>query len=229
MSQKNILVVEDEEDILSLIEYHLSNEGYTVSCAESGETGLELATQTIPDLMILDLMLPGLDGLTVLRHLKNDQKTSEIPVIILTAKGEDRDIVQGLELGADDYLTKPFNMNVLQARIKAVMRRSQTKPNDDEIVAIHNITVDSKRHIASVDNRPLDLTLTEFKILNCLARRPGWVFTRYQIVESTQGDEADVTDRSVDVHIVSLRKKLGQSGRLLETVRGVGYRMKEKE
>lgn len=228
MARERILVVDDEEDILKLLDYNLTREGYKVSCVETGEAALIEAKKNLPDLILLDLMLPGVDGLDVCRILRADPATGRIPIVMLTAKGEETDIVTGLQLGADDYITKPFNPMVLLARVKAVLRRAGAPPVDgSDVVSAHGIVIDPRRHIVKVDGQPVSLTLTEFRILHTLARHLGWVFARYQIVEASQGDEADVTDRSVDVHIVSLRRKLGAAGDLIETVRGVGYRFKE--
>jgi two-component system alkaline phosphatase synthesis response regulator PhoP len=229
MPKESILVVDDEEDILRLVEYHLSKEGYRVLRAMTGEDGLATARSETPDLIILDLMLPGLDGLDVCRILKRDSATSDIPIIMLTAKSEDADVVAGLEMGADDYVVKPFSPKVLVARVRAALRRTRTAPTGaEERVEIAGIAIDPGRFRVTVNGKPVDLTLTEFRILHALARKPGWVFTRYQIVEASRGEDAEVTDRSVDVHVVSLRRKLGAAGRSIETVRGVGYRFREE-
>lgn len=228
MPKERVLVVDDEEDILRLVEYNLAKEGYLTSVVTSGEQALIEARMSIPDLILLDLMLPGVDGLNVCRILRSDPATAAIPIIMLTAKGEESDIVTGLELGADDYITKPFSPKVLIARVKAVLRREKSEPaKESDIIAIHGIRIDPGRHLVTIDSEAIELTLTEFRILHALARRPGWVFTRYQIVECSRGEESEVTDRSVDVHIVSLRRKLGVSGKHIDTVRGVGYRFKE--
>jgi two-component system phosphate regulon response regulator PhoB len=228
MANERILVVDDEEDILKLVDYNLAKDGYRVSAVASGEQALIEARAGAPDLIILDLMLPGVDGLDVCRILRADPATRAIPIIVLTAKGEEADIVTGLELGADDYITKPFSPRILMARVKAILRREKTEPaGESDVVTIHGIRIDPRKHRVSVDDIPVDLTLTEFRILHALARRPGWVFTRYQIVECSRGEESEVTDRSVDVHIVSLRRKLGTAGGYIDTVRGVGYRFKE--
>ena len=228
MPKEKILVVDDEEDILELVRYNLTKEGFNVLCASTGEEGLNAAKSKLPDLIILDLMLPGIDGLDVARSLKSEKNTKDIPVIMLTAKGEEADIVTGLELGADDYISKPFSPRILTARVRAVLRR-RSKPADDEkdILEIHDIIIHTGRHEVLVKNEPIQLTFTEFGILNFLVRRPGWVFTRSQIVDAVRGDDYFVTDRSVDVQIVGLRKKLGSAGKYIETVRGVGYRFKE--
>lgn len=229
MTKEKILVVDDEEDILELVRYNLSREGYKVICAASGEEGLMGAKAENPDLIVLDLMLPGMDGLDVTRRMKENDSTRKIPIIMLTAKGEESDIVTGLELGAEDYITKPFSTKVLVARIRAVLRREiKDSTEHEESLTIHEITIHPGRHEVLVNDKPVQLTFTEFGILNFLVRRPGWVFTRNQIVDAVRGDDYYVTDRSVDVQIVGLRKKLGKAGKHIETVRGVGYRLKEQ-
>ncbi len=228
MKKEKILVVDDEEDILELVRYNLAREGYTVICAASGEEALNLAVSKQVDLIILDLMLPGIDGLEVARRLKQDSVTLDTPIVMLTAKGEEADIVTGLELGADDYVTKPFSPRILIARIKAVIRRRRgiLEPVS-EVLNIRELSIDTGRRHVTANGIQLDLTYTEFQVLYFLARRPGWVFTRSQIVDAVRGDDYPVTDRSVDVQIVGLRKKLGALGRYIETVRGVGYRFIE--
>jgi two-component system, OmpR family, alkaline phosphatase synthesis response regulator PhoP len=227
MSREQILVVDDEEDILELVRFNLSKEGYHVLFAATGEKAVEIARAELPDLMVLDLMLPGMDGLEVTKFLKNNPETQHIPIVMLTAKGEESDVVTGLELGADDYVTKPFSPRILLARVKAVLRRKATESTDgSEVVKIHNLVIHPGRREVRVDGKPVDLTFTEFGILRYLVRRPGWVFTRSQIVDAVRGTDYFVTDRSVDVQIVGLRKKLGSAGKYIETVRGVGYRFK---
>ena len=229
MAKEKILVVDDEEDILELVRFNLAKEGYAVTCAETGEKALAAAGEIRPDLIVLDLMLPGMDGLDVARHLKSEPATRSIPIIMLTAKGEEADIVTGLELGADDYITKPFSPRILQARVKAVIRRhSRPDAKPDETIGVHDLVIHFGRREVICADRRLDLTYSEFQILSVLARRPGWVFTRGQIVDAVRGDDYPVTDRSVDVQIVGLRKKLGDRGHYIETVRGVGYRFKEE-
>ncbi len=226
--KEKILVIDDEEDILELVSYNLSREGYEVSCATTGEKGLELAKSSRPDLAIVDLMLPGIPGLEVCRVLRAREETSDLPLIILSAKGDESDVVAGLEIGADDYVTKPFSPKVLLARARAVARRKQSRiPTDTESLKIENLLINPGKREVLVDSEPVTLTFTEFGILHLLARRPGWVFTRYKIVDSVRGEDHAVTERAVDVQIVGLRKKLGTSGALIETVRGVGYRFKE--
>jgi len=228
MAKEKILVVDDEEDILELLRFNLSREGCQVFCASSGEEALRLVRSEIPDLMVLDLMLPGIDGLEVARRLKSDPNTKNLPIVMLTAKGEEADIVTGLELGADDYVTKPFSPRVLVARVRAVLRRkAKEAPEETSVIRIHDLVIDPRRHEVLVNGEPVELTFTEFGILNYMARRPGWVFTRFQIVDAVKGEDYPVTDRSVDVQIVGLRKKLGSAGKFIETVRGVGYRFKE--
>ncbi|MEW6235870.1 MAG: response regulator [Candidatus Omnitrophota bacterium] len=228
MARENILVVDDEEDILSLVEYNLVKEDFNVNCVMTGEEALSRTRSAAPDLLVLDLMLPGVDGLEVCRILKNDPQTKEIPIVMLTARGEESDVVRGLELGADDYITKPFSPNILLARIRAVLRRKSVTPADENsILKIHGIEIHPGRHEVLIHGATADLTLTEFRILHYLVRRPGWVFTRTQIIDAVHGDDYPVTERSVDVQIVGLRKKLGDCGKYIETVRGVGYRFQD--
>jgi len=229
MGQVKILVVDDEQDICELVQLNLAREGFSdaVFTCETGEQALELATSKLPDLIVLDLMLPGMDGMQVCRKLKANPRTAGIPIIMLTAKGEEADIVAGLELGADDYVTKPFSGKVLVARIRRLLRRSTEKVEETAVVKVHDITIDPARREVRLGDTHVELTFTEFNILHTLARRPGLVFTRYQIVDFLHGNDYVVTDRAVDVQIVSLRKKLGEHGKLIETVRGVGYRFKD--
>jgi two-component system, OmpR family, alkaline phosphatase synthesis response regulator PhoP len=228
MAKETILVVDDEEDILELVRHHLKREGYEVQCADSGEKALKAARNNPVDLIVLDLMLPGIDGLEVTRTLKNDPQTNHIPILMLSAKGEESDVVTGLELGADDYVTKPFSPRILIARTRAIIRRSDNEPpNETIMIRVHDIEIHPGRRSVTIQDQPVTLTYTEFQVLSILARRPGWVFTRSQIVDMVRGDDYPVTDRSVDVQIVGLRKKLGRCGDYIETVRGVGYRFKE--
>lgn len=224
MAKPTILVVDDEEDIRELVELNLSREGYQVLTCETGEQALERVFSKAPDLVVLDLMLPGIDGLEVCKRLKADPKTQQIAVVMLTAKGEEADIVTGLELGADDYVTKPFSGKVLVARVRRLLRRQRGEDDGQALVRIHDLIIDPSRHEVRIDDRAVALTVTEFNILHTLARRPGRVFTRYQIVDAIHGSDYLVTDRAVDVQIVSLRKKLGPCAKYIETVRGVGYR-----
>ena len=232
MARESVLVVDDERDILELVKYNLDKEGYRVTVVATGEDALAAARAKLPDIVILDLMLPGVDGLEVCRRLKGDPRTRGVPIVMLTAKGDEADVVTGLELGASDYVTKPFSPRVLTARIRAVLRRGDDADDDEATIRIRDLTIRPGRHQVLVKEKPVELTATEFRILVFLAKRPGWVFTRQQIVDAAQGDDAFmidrfVTDRSVDVHIVSLRRKLGSAGASIETVRGVGYRLQD--
>ena len=228
MAKERILVVDDEEDILELIGYNLAREGYRTETAKDGETALEKARRDTPDLILLDLMLPGIDGLEVCRLLKGDPLTSSIPVMMLTAKGEDADIVAGLELGADDYITKPFSPRVLLARIRAVLRRERKRSiSEPAAVGSGEIVLNPASREVTVHGVPIPLTASEFNILHHLMKHPGWVFTRNQIIDSIRGEDYPVTDRSIDVQIVGLRKKLGAEGTHIQTVRGIGYRFKD--
>jgi two-component system, OmpR family, alkaline phosphatase synthesis response regulator PhoP len=225
MEKDRVLIVDDEEDILELVRYNLMSEGYDAVCTDSGEKAIALAGSERFDLLILDLMLPGMDGIEVAKRLKADPKTRHIPIIMLTAKSEDADIIAGLDL-ADDYVTKPFSPKILCARAKAVIRRSGDELNDDSL-CLGQIRIYPGRRRVEVCHETVDLSFTEFQILITLSRRPGWVFSRYQIVDAVRGDNYPVTERSVDVQIVGLRKKMGVCGHYIETVRGVGYRFKE--
>ena len=228
MANTCILVVEDDEDILELVCYNLRKEGYEVKTAVTGATGLQCAWEQAPDLVLLDLMLPEMDGLEVCRNLKRDPRTSQTPIVMLTAKGEESDIVTGLEMGADDYVTKPFSPRVLLARLHAVLRRNDTEqPATEDTLTIHDLVIHPGRHEVLLGGEPVALTHTEFKLLHLLARRPGWVFTRYQIVDAIHGEHYVVTDRAVDVQVVGLRKKLGTAGEYIQTVRGVGYKFRD--
>jgi two-component system phosphate regulon response regulator PhoB len=231
MDKMKILVVEDEAPIQELLQFNLERNKYRVKVVDSGEEALKLADRFDPDLILLDIMLPGTDGLEVCKQLKSDSKTRHIPIIMLTALCEEADIVAGLELGADDYITKPFSPRVLLARVKAALRRiTNSRPNGGsaERICIHGISIDIARHKVEFNGQDIPLTFTEFKVLQLLAGQPGRVFTRYQIVDGVHGDDYPVTDRSVDVQIVGLRKKLGEAGQYIETVRGIGYRFKEE-
>ena len=229
MSKPRILVIEDEEDIQMLISFNLNKEGYEILIESSGEKGLETARRKNPDLILLDLMLPGMSGFDVCSTLKEEEATDGIPIVMITAKSEEEDIVKGLELGADDYITKPFSVKVLCARVKTVLRRKKKHgPDGDQPLVIDEMTIHPGKHIVTVQGNEVSLTYSEFSILYFLASRPGWVYTRYQIVDAVRGEDHNVTDRSVDVHIVGLRRKLGYYGKYIETIRGIGYKFREQ-
>ena len=224
-----LLIIEDEADIRELISFNLEMSGYEVEKARDGEEGLAMARSSAFDLIILDLMLPGMDGLKVCSQLKRDPDTKSVPVIMLTARSEDDDVVEGLETGADDYVTKPFSPRVLIARVKAALRRSESDPGSDgdqNRIEIHDLVIDAARHEVLLEGEQIILSATEFAILRFLAKNPGWVFSRNQIIDSVKGEDYPVTARSVDVQILGIRKKLGDRGSIIETVRGIGYRMK---
>ena len=228
MAKETILVVEDEEDIRELLKYNLEKEGYQVFGAATGEEGLRAVRDRRPDLILLDLMLPGLDGLEVCRRIRGEAQTQHLPIIMLTAKGEEADIVTGLELGADDYIVKPFSPRVLLARLRAALRRrSQPLPPQTAAIKTDEMVIHPGRHEVLLQGQPIQLTVTEFRLLHLLVRKPGWVFTRTQIVNEIHGEDYPVSDRSIDVQIVSLRKKLGAFGSQIETIRGIGYRFKD--
>lgn len=228
MKNKRVVVIEDEEDILELISYNLRREGFDVKGASSGEEGLALVESSQPDIVLLDLMLPGLSGLDVCRRLKANKALSSIPVVMVSAKGSESDIIEGLELGADDYVTKPFSPGILTARVRAILRRMQgMKSSSDGSIAVHELLIDPDRFQITLAGQPLSLTKDEFGLLCFLAKHPGWVFTRYQIVNGVKGENYVVTERAVDVRIVGLRKKLGRFSNYIETVRGVGYRFRD--
>jgi two-component system phosphate regulon response regulator PhoB len=225
-----IVAVEDEADLLELVRFNLEKDGYRVAGFVRGEDALQAIRARPPDLVLLDLMLPGMDGLELCRLLKGNPATAATPVVMLTAKGEEADIVAGLELGADDYVTKPFSPRVLLARVRAVLRRRAAPHPEtaaDGVLRAHELALHPGRREVTVAGRPVPLTFTEFNILALLLRRPGWVFTRGQIMDAARGADYHVTERAVDVQIVSLRRKLGPAGRHIGTVRGVGYRLED--
>ncbi len=230
LSRRKIVVIEDEPDILEVLAYNLNREGFAVLTASRGEDGLRLVHREDPELVLLDLLLPGLDGIEVCRKLKLDPVTRAIPVIMLTAKGEESDIVLGLGVGADDYITKPFSPREVIARIRAVLRRGTLKDEAglEERVMVEGLLVDPQRHEVRVEGQPVTLTATEFRLLHLLASHPGRVFTRDQLVNRVIGDGAAVIDRNIDVHVRSIRKKLSEQRDLIETIRGVGYRFRDE-
>ena len=226
MGKEKILIVEDEKDIVEMIEYNLKKEGYTISSVLNGEQAISLAKKERPDLIILDLMLPDIDGFEICRRLKNNEITVQIPIIMLTAKSREADKVAGLELGADDYLTKPFSPRELIARIRTILRRWEA-PLPIKKIKKGIVAIDSIKHKVIVDGKEIILTHTEFKLLEFMAQRPGVVLSRHRLLDGVFGYDAEVYDRTVDSHIKSLRKKLGKARDYIETVRGAGYRFKE--
>ena len=227
MARETILVVDDEPDILELIRFNLEREGYFVRTVATGEEALAAAAEAVPDMVVLDLMLPGLDGIEVCRRLKRELPTQGVPVLMLTAKTEDTDIVTGLEIGADDYVTKPFSPKVLIARIRAVLRRTRDAPRAETggTIEFAGITMDTNRHEVTVDGVRVNLSATEFSLLEFLGSSPGWVFSRSQIIDAIRGQDYAISERAIDVHVLGLRRKLGQHGGVIQTVRGVGYRI----
>lgn len=227
MPKNSVLLVEDEEDIQTLLIYNLSKAGFDPIAVESGEEGLQSALEKCPDVIVLDLMLPGMDGLSVCRILKTNDKTSNIPIIIASARGEESDIITGLEIGADDYITKPFSPKVLIARIKALLRRTDRQSTEqDSVFRIHELEFEPSRFEVRLAGSDLSLTSNQYRLLHFLSLNAGRVFTRYQIVNAVRGEDYIVTERAIDVQIVGLRKKLGQYSDYIETIRGIGYRFK---
>jgi DNA-binding response OmpR family regulator len=229
MKKNKVIVIEDEQDIQEVIAYNLTKEGFEVKCTDDGEQGLQLVKKESASLVLLDLMLPGLDGIDVCRRLKEDQNTRGIPIIMVTAKGEESDIVLGLGVGADDYVIKPFSPKELIARVRAVLRRGM--PRDDkaskERIVIEDLVIDVGRHEVKIDGVAIVFTATELRLLHFLASNPGRVFTRDHLLTRVIGDDAIVIDRNIDVHIRAVRKKLGKHRDLIETIRGVGYRFQD--
>lgn len=228
MARETILIVEDERDIAEMIEYNLQKEGYETVCVSSGEDAVSAAKKKSPDLVILDIMLPGIDGFETCKKLKNTEITSNIPIIMLTAKSREADKVAGLEIGADDYMTKPFSPRELTARIKAVLRRGEPVLLQKKIEK-GILSIDSVKHKVLVKGKETVLTHTEFKLLEFMAKRPGIVLSRDKLLDGVFGYDSAVYDRTIDTHIKSLRKKLGKARDYIETVRGTGYRFTETE
>ena len=227
MGAGTILVIDDEKDLIELVRYNLEKEGFDVIGAPDGKAGLEVARAHRPDLILLDLMMPGMDGLEVCRRLREDARTAGIPVILLTAKATEADRVVGLEMGADDYVTKPFSPRELVARVKVRLRRAAAATEDRESLRRGDLVVDAGRHEVSWKGKPVVLTAAEFRILRFLAKSPGRVFGRSEILDGAFDRDAAVTDRTIDVHVMAVRKKLGKGGAMLETVRGFGYKLRE--
>src|SRR5262245_20768862 len=227
MSKPRILIIEDERDLCDVLSYNLHKEGYETFVAHDGQEGVRKAQMHLPDLIILDLMLPRLDGLEVCRQIRAGKQSHSIPIIMLTAKGEEMDQVVGFSVGADDYVTKPFSPKVLLQRIRALQRRSENSAESKDVLEHLGVGLDKIKHRATVDNRELDLTPTEFRLLECMLRQPGRAFTRQQLMDFAIEEGAVVLERTIDVHIKSLRRKLGGESEFIETVRGVGYRFRE--
>jgi two-component system phosphate regulon response regulator PhoB len=231
MSKPHVLIVEDEPDIADLIRFHCDREGMEAEVIGAGKPAVESIRKSPPDVVILDLMLPDVGGIEICRRLKQWPETREIPVVMVTAKGEESDVVTGLEIGADDYVVKPFSPRVLMARVRAVLRRRaelQEIPVDNRLERIDGrLVIDPDRHVITIDTKPTDLTVTEFGILNHLAQRPGFVRTRDQIIAAVHGRNVVLSSRTIDVHVTALRKKLGGLSGCVETVRGIGYRFCE--
>ncbi len=225
MGKPLVLIVEDEGDIADLIEFHLKREGYATRVVGSGDEALRQISRERPALILLDLMMPEIDGLEVCRRLKREPELRDIPIIMVTARGEESDIVVGLELGADDYITKPFSPRVLMARVKTVLRRTEPETTGHLSIAGGAISIDEHRHVVRVNGEDVELTLTQYRLLHFLAQRPGFVRTRDQMVSAVRGEGAVLSSRVIDVHVAALRQKLGEFGDLIETVRGVGYRL----
>ncbi len=227
MRRNTVLIIDDEKDLIELVKYNLEKDGFDVIEATDGRSGFDIARQHLPDLVVLDLMMPGMDGLEVCRRLRADARTQRLPVIMLTAKAAEADRVVGLEMGADDYVVKPFSPRELVARVKANLRRTAQADAPPAVVRVKDLVIDPDRHEVSYEGTPRTLTATEFRILSLLASRPGRVFSRDDIVASALGRDAAVTDRTIDVHVTAIRKKLGEGNTMIETVRGFGYKLRE--
>jgi two-component system phosphate regulon response regulator PhoB len=226
MKKGTILVIDDEKDLIELVRYNLEKEGFDVIAATDGQSGLEVVKKHRPDLVVLDLMMPGLDGLQVCQQLRSDPRAGRIPVIMLTAKATEADRVVGLELGADDYITKPFSPREVVARVKAVLRRSVPHQDEPQVIRGGDLVIDLSGHEVIYKGQRISLTATEFRILEFLAARPGRVFSRDEIIDAALGNETSVFDRTIDVHITAIRRKLGPGGEQIETVRGFGYKFR---
>ncbi|HEX9665424.1 MAG TPA: response regulator transcription factor [Thermodesulfobacteriota bacterium] len=227
MSDKVVAIVDDEEDIVNLVSHHLKREGYKVKEFHNGRDFLLFLESIVPDLVVLDIMLPGIDGLEICRMLKNRSRTSSIPIIMLTAKASEADVVVGLEIGADDYIVKPFSPREMTARVKSLLRRVNSKEGKEPKLEIGPISLNSDRYEVTVNGKRIDLTTTEFKILEVFLERRGSVFTRDQLLKKKRlwGDDKLVYDRTIDVHIKNLREKLGKAGNMIKTIRGIGYKL----
>lgn len=228
MAQQTILIIEDEPALIEVLTYNLENEGFEVITATNGHEGLLRAQSAVPDLIVLDLMLPGMDGMQICRHLRSDHRTEQIRILILTAKSEEVDEIVGFNMGADDFVTKPFKLRPLVSRIKAMLRRPTVVPDHAEIVSSDGIEVDRANHVARLDGNELQLTPTEFRLLWTLARRPGRPYSRSELMDECRGEDANALERTIDVHVRSLRQKLGTRAPVIQTVRGVGYRFRSQ-
>jgi two-component system phosphate regulon response regulator PhoB len=227
MARPRVLIIEDERALTDVLSYNLQREGYEVVVAHDGQEGLRKAQMQSPDLILLDLMLPTMDGLEVCRELRAGDRTRNVPILMLTAKAEETDQLVGFSMGADDYVTKPFSVKVLLQRIKALQRRTDQTSESADIIDHLEVSIDRVRHKATVRGRDLDLTPTEFRLLECMLRQPGRAFTRPQLMDVAIGEGAIVLERTIDVHIKTLRRKLGSDTEFIETVRGIGYRFRE--
>jgi len=224
MNKHTVLVIDDAKDLIELVRFNLEKSGFDIMSAIDGRSGLEIATQHAPDIILLDLMMPGMDGLEICRHLRQDPRTRQIPIIMLTARAEEADRIVGLELGADDYITKPFSPRELVARVKAILRRT-TAPPSPEVIRHGDLTIDVARHEVNFKGAPVSLTATQFRILHFLASQPGRVVSRERIIDAALAGDSSVYDRTIDVHITSIRKKLGSGADCIQTVRGCGYKL----
>ncbi len=227
MAKRKILIVEDDHSLADVLAYNLRREGYDVYLAGDGQEALAQAQRAVPDLVILDLMLPVLSGTEVCRRLRADPRTRETMILMLTAKAEETDQIVGFSLGADDYVTKPFSVKVLIERLKALQRRREARASSADRVSCHGVTMDRSRHLASVAGRPIELTRAEFRLLDTLVRQPGRVFRRAELIGAALGEDTVVLERTIDVHIRSLRRKMDAAADLIETVRGIGYRFRD--
>ena len=228
MLKSKILVIEDDRSLANVLEYNLANSGYEVFCAYDGQDGLNQARSKNPDLIILDVMLPIIDGVEVCRQLRSETNTRETPIMMLTAKSEETDQLIGFSVGGDDYMVKPFSVRVLMERMKSLLRRRERDIGGADVVAIGKVTVDRIKHRASIEQKPLDLTPSEFRLLDTMIRQPGRAFDRTELIDLALGADTMVLERTIDVHIRSLRKKMGEAANAVETVRGIGYRFREK-
>jgi two-component system phosphate regulon response regulator PhoB len=227
MAKAKILIVEDDRSLADVLAYNIRQAGYEVFVAYDGQDGINQALLKLPDVVVLDVMLPVLDGHEVCKRLRNDPATRESRIVMLTSKSDEVDELIGFTLGADDYVTKPFSVKVLLERIKAVQRRATTEPSAEDVVVERGITLDRRRHRATVSGKPITLTRSEFRLLDTLIRQPGRVFQRAELIDSALGEDTMVLERTIDVHIRALRRKLGDASALIETVRGVGYRFRD--